>query len=110
MTSSVYHRDMPRGGWLPQLHRRQRHRREHGADEPEAHDHLRFRPALALEVMMQRGHEEDAAAFAEAFSRVLEIADLYHHRHGLDDEYAADEEEHHFLPDDDRDVADQPTQ
>ena len=38
-----------------QLHRRERHRREHRADQPEADDDLRLGPALALEVVMERG-------------------------------------------------------
>src|SRR2546426_1820254 len=62
---------------LSQLYRRQRHRGEHGRDQPKADDHLRLGPAFALEVMMQRGHEENAAAFAEAFASVFEPGDLH---------------------------------
>ena len=46
---------------LPQLNRSQRHRRQHGAYEPESRDHLRLGPALAQEVQVERGDEEDSA-------------------------------------------------
>ena len=35
-------------------------RGQHAGDDPEAHDDLRFGPTLLLEMMMKRGHKEDA--------------------------------------------------
>src|SRR5215204_1274256 len=49
---------------------------QHGGDEPEADDDLRLRPAFALEMMMQRGHEEDSSAFAEFSFCVFEVTHL----------------------------------
>src|SRR5689334_4683980 len=99
-----------RRGSLAELDGRQGHGGQHRADEPEPDDDLRLRPALALEVVVQRGHEEDPAAFAVALLRVLEPADLQDHAHCFGDEDAADENEHEFLADHDRDVADEPAE
>src|SRR6478672_10598289 len=95
---------------LSQLHGRQRHRREHRADQPEADDDLRFAPAFALEVMVDRRDEENPPAFAVSFPGVFEVANLQHHTDRFHHEDAASEEEHQLMADDNRDVADQTTQ
>src|SRR5579863_9715381 len=58
----------------PQLQSRERKERENERCDPEAHDDFRFAPAEKLEMMMQRGHAEDALA------RELERAHLQNHR------------------------------
>src|SRR5579863_7800645 len=80
----------------------ERGEREEGHDQasdPEAGDDFRFLPAEGFEVMMQRGHFEDALA-AE-----LEAADLEDHREAFDHVDAADEEKKNFLFEKNRDDA-----
>ena len=48
--------DAPRSTFSSNLERAQSHHGEQHAKDIEAHDHLRFVPALALEVMMQGRH------------------------------------------------------
>src|SRR4051812_45652940 len=93
-----------------ELHGRDRHRRQHRADQPEADDDLRFRPAFALKMIMDGGHEEDALALAVADSGVLEVVALDDDRKSLGDEDTADEDERELVSDDDRDVRDQTAQ
>src|SRR6185437_5255467 len=64
---------------------------EEERDDPEPHDHLRLRPALELEVVMERGHAEDATAGQ------LEGYDLEDDRGGLEHEDAAHDESHQLL-------------
>src|SRR5579883_1067684 len=82
---------------LPQLQRGQREEREHQARDPETRDNFRFRPAQRLEVVVQRGHFEDALAAAE-----LVAADLQDDGERLQNEDAADENQQHLLLDQDR--------
>src|SRR6266513_1517597 len=95
---------------LAQLHGCERHGGEHRANQPETHDHLGFGPALALEMVMDGGHEEDAFALAVADARVLEVIALDDDGEGFCDEDAADEDEGEFVANDDGDVADQTTE
>src|SRR4051812_7274253 len=46
----------------PQLQRRQAYEGQHDRNDPEANDDLRLLPPLLLEVMVDRGHPEDALA------------------------------------------------
>src|SRR3954464_6831555 len=50
----------------PDLERRKRHQRAHDPHDPEADDHLALVPPDLLEVVVQRGHPEHAAAGAVA--------------------------------------------
>src|ERR1700749_3765097 len=52
-------------------------------DDPEADHDLRLGPAGLLEMVVQRRHLQDAAAFAVLALRVLEPAHLRHHRQRL---------------------------
>src|SRR5688572_14900028 len=88
---------------LAKLDRRNRHRRQHRVDQPEADDDLRLGPPLALEVVMDRCHEEEASALAVAQARVLEVVALDDDGNRLGDEDAADEDERELVADDDRD-------
>src|SRR5690606_38643879 len=74
---------------------------DHG-DDPEADHDLAFGPAELLEMMMDRRHQEDAAAGH------LEEADLDDDRQRLHDEEAADDGEHDLMLGGHRDGADQP--
>ena len=67
-------------------------------DDPEAHDDLRLRPGLHLEVMVDRGDQEHAPA------PVLERDDLDHHGEHLDQEEAADQEQQCLRAGDDREA------
>src|SRR5918992_29188 len=60
------------------LVQREPDRRAHGGDDPEAQDDLRLRPGLQLEVMVDRGHQEDPLAEG------LEGEDLQQDRQGRD--------------------------
>ena len=66
------------------------HYQNHG-DDPEANDDPGFRPALELEVMMQRRHAENALAGQ------LERRHLQDHRNGFHHEHAAHDQEHQLL-------------
>ena len=46
----------------PKLQRRQREQGKHQRENPEARDDFAFTPTQELEVMVQRGHLEDALA------------------------------------------------
>src|SRR3954463_2503515 len=70
---------------LAQLQRGESKECKHQRRDPEAHDDLGFRPSQELEVVVQRGHLEDA------FLAQLVAADLQDHRERLDHEDAADE-------------------
>src|SRR5690606_41063935 len=94
-----YSRTACMDAWSPDLERGEAHEHEDERDDPEAHDDARLRPALELEVMMQRRHLEDALA-GEA-----EGQHLQDHRDGLDDEHAAHDEQHQLLPHHDGDDA-----
>src|SRR5688572_5310810 len=84
---------LPSTSKSPQLQRGQAQQREQDRDDEEAEDDLRLLPAALadLEVVVERGHLEDAAA------RHLEGRDLNHHRQRLDDVDAADQEEDELL-------------
>src|ERR1700722_14115863 len=60
--------------FLSQFQRRQREQRKHQRRDPEADNNFRLRPAHQFEVMMQRGHLEDA------FFAQLIRAHLQNHR------------------------------
>ena len=60
-------------------------------DDPEADDDGGLRPALLLEMVMQRRHAEDALAGE------LEGRDLHDHRHRLEHEQAADDGQHDLV-------------
>src|SRR6476620_4010150 len=70
-----------------QLHRGEAQQREDEGHDPETDHHLGFLPAAELEVVVERGHAEDALAAQ------LEGEDLQDDGEGLDDEHAADAEE-----------------
>src|SRR5665213_2383512 len=93
-----------------QFQARQADKTQQHRDDPEAHDDLRFLPSRLLEVMVQRRHLEEAPAFAVAQPRVLEPADLRHHRQRLDDEDAAHDPEDDLLARDHRDRAERATE
>ena len=61
------------------------------ADQEEAPDDVRLRPAEQLEMMVQRRHLENALARAGALLRPLELAHLQHVRRGLGHEDQADD-------------------
>src|SRR5687767_11203828 len=82
-------RGEPHPKTLPEFHGYQRHHSQHCPDAPEADDDLGLRPALALEVVVEGGHEEDPTALAVALAGVLEVAHLEHHRQRLGHEDAA---------------------
>src|SRR3989338_4262222 len=84
----------------PQLQRAQGEQRENQRGNPETDDDLRLLPPDELEVVVERGHAEDAPAGQ------LEGADLQDHRQRLQDEHAADEEKQDLLLDDDGHGAD----
>src|SRR4051795_10924766 len=67
----------------PELEGRQTRQREHEADDPEADHDRRLGPAEMLEMMVDRGHEEDALAGP------LVDQHLDHDAQGFDDEDAA---------------------
>ena len=74
--------------------------RKHQGHDPEADDDFGLAPAELLEVVVQRGHLEDA------FLAELVAAYLEHDGERFEDEDAADEGEQEFLADDDGDGAD----
>src|SRR5690606_37794689 len=76
---------------LSQLHGGEAGEGQHGRDDPEADHHRRLRPAHLLEVVVDRGHQEDALAGG------LEVGDLDHHRGRLDHEQAADDAQHQLV-------------
>src|SRR5688500_1265343 len=88
----------------PQLQGRQAGERQHEADDPEADDDRRLRPAELLEMVVDRRHPEDALAGA------LVDQDLDDHRQRLDDEQAADDAEHDLVLGGDGDGAERATQ
>src|SRR5215831_4988105 len=73
------------------LQRGEADQHQHDADDPEAHDHARLRPALQFEVVMDRRHAEHALAGH------LEAGHLDHHRGGFHHEYTAHHQQHDFL-------------
>src|SRR5262249_51192155 len=64
--------------------------RADGGDDPEAEHDLGLRPGHHLEVVVQRRHQQDAAAEG------LEGEDLRRDRERLDHEYAADDDQQHL--------------
>src|ERR1700683_459468 len=62
-------------------------RAEEPAEDPEADDHCRLRPASELEMVMDRRHAEDTAV------EDAEADDLEDHRERLHDEEAADDQQ-----------------
>src|SRR4051794_33467038 len=70
--------------WEGLLVEREADRRADGGDDPEAQDDLGLRPRLQLEVVVDRGHLEDALAEG------LEGEDLDQHGQRLDHEDAAE--------------------
>src|SRR5579864_3090456 len=75
----------------PQLQRREAGDREDRGDDPETNDDGWLLPALALEMVVERRHAEDA------LSRELGTCDLNDDRDGLQDEQAADNGEHELV-------------
>ena len=73
---------------------------EDAGDDPEAHHDLRLRPGLHLEVVVQRGHQEDAPA------PPAERDHLEHHRERLDHEDPTDEQQQELDLEEDRHRAD----
>src|ERR1700754_1474531 len=71
---------------------READRRADRGDDPEAQDDLGLRPALELEVMVDRGHLEDPLAEG------LEGEDLDQDRQRLDHEDAAEDDQQHLGP------------
>src|SRR5690606_26246169 len=86
---------------LPQLQAGKPDQRQDHGDDPEADHHLAFGPAKLLEMVMDRRHQEDAAAGH------LEETDLDDDRQRFHDEQAADNGEHDFVLGGDRDGTDQ---
>src|SRR5205814_659745 len=84
---------------LPEFEGCQREHRAEQTENVEAHHHLGFRPALFLEVMMERSHQENPPPLAVLDARVLEPVALEHHRNGLGHEDAASDEKHERLMD-----------
>src|SRR5579862_491668 len=80
-----------------ELQRREREQRTDDRDDPEADDDLRLGPAEELEVVVDRRHAEDA------LPPQLERHHLADHRQRLDDEDAADDQQHELLARDERD-------
>src|ERR1700691_1754962 len=76
---------------LPQFQGRQRKQRKHQRRNPEAHNHLRLRPAQQFEVMVNRRHLENA------FLAQLVRTDLQYHRQRLDNENPSDEGQQQFM-------------
>src|SRR6056297_455237 len=70
------------------LQRGEADEREDQRDDPEADHDLAFHPAALLEMVVDRGHQEDALAGA------FEVGDLDDDRERLDDEDAADDRQH----------------
>src|SRR5690606_6681884 len=75
----------------PELQRRKPDQRQKHGDDPEADDHLAFRPAQLFEMMMDGGHEKDPLAGH------IEHGHLDDDRENLDDEKAADNGEHDLV-------------
>lgn len=88
----------------PQLQGSEAKQREANGNDPETDDHLAFRPALFLEMVMDRRHQEDAPAGA------LEPEDLDDDRQGFHDEETADDDHDDLVLGGDCDGADQATQ
>src|SRR5712692_4265367 len=81
------------------LQRAQRHQSAQDAKDVKAHDDLRFVPAFFFKMMVQRRHQENPPAFAEAFFGIFKIGPLRHYRHGLGHKYSARDQEHQRLMD-----------
>src|SRR4051794_40492382 len=81
------------------LQGRQTDQRQDHRNDPKSNNDRRLGPALLLEMMVQRGHEEDPLAGA------LVPEDLNDDRHRLDDEQAADDHQYDLVLDRDRDGA-----
>src|SRR5204863_551663 len=75
----------------PELKGAEARQRQHEADDPEADYDRRFGPAEMLEMVVDRGHQEDALAGA------LVDRDLDDDAQGLDDEDATDEHQGEFV-------------
>ena len=84
---------------LPQLQRGQSNQGKNHGNDPETHDDGRLRPALLLEMVVERRHSEDALACQ------LEGQHLHNHRNGLKHEQAADDGENDLMLDGDGDGA-----
>src|SRR3954471_12616769 len=76
---------------LPQLQGGEAQQGQHDRDDPEADHDGRLRPAELLEVVVDRGHQEDPAA------RAFEPGDLDHDAEQLGHEQAADDRQHELL-------------
>src|SRR5512142_391380 len=89
----------PKVSISPDLERAHGEKRQDDGDDPEADDDLRLGPALELEVVVDRGHAEDALA------RRLVREHLEDDRQRLHHEDPADQHEHDLLLDHDGDRA-----
>src|ERR1700733_11863977 len=90
-------REYPRRS--PQLQRGEAGQRQHHRDDPEPDHDLRFSPAQLFEMMMDRGHPEDALAGE------LERGHLHNHRNRFQHEQPADHGQHDLVFHRDRDRA-----
>src|SRR5437879_13880640 len=79
-------------------------------EDPEAQHDLGLGPAALLKMVMDRRHQEDAAAFTETAFGELEPAHLHHDGDELHDEHAADDHQRERLVDHERHHANQPAE
>src|SRR5689334_8969489 len=84
---------------LAEFERSKARESEAEGQNPEAEDDLGFGPALLLEMVVDRRHEEEARARAGAPLRPLEPADLEDDRERLHHEDAADDHQREGLVD-----------
>src|SRR5215203_3510990 len=93
-----------------ELQRAERNDRAQDPEDPESDHHLRLRPALHLEVVVQRRSQEHAVLLrvlqAVTPSPVLEHGALQDHRDHLRDVDPADDDEQELALEQDRDGAD----
>jgi len=75
---------------LSDFKRYQGNGRQQQRHDPETGDDLGFEETLFLVVMVQGGHEQNAASFAVFAFGVFEVAHLKHDREALDQEDAAE--------------------
>ncbi len=74
---------------------------EYDSDNPEAGNDFAFVIAGLLIMVMQRAHQEDAAALAIFLLGMLEVGYLHHHTQILYEENAADDRHQQFFANDD---------
>ena len=84
---------------LSDFKRYQGNGRQQQRHDPETGDDLGFEETLFLVVMVQGGHEQNAASFAVFAFGVFEVAHLKHDREALDQEDAAEKGQQQLLAD-----------